>query len=170
MARRQVPRFVQRKRSLTDWARGLSISPQNVNPATKILLSTIVNTNAGITETIRRTRGLCAVKSDQNAAVEEQTGAYGMVIVTDLAAAAGAASIPGPFTDRNDDGWFLWVPFTQFTSGSVAGGYTSMQYQFDSKAMRKLEQGFSIAVMVENASAGDAFSFMHAFSLLASRT
>ncbi len=170
MARRQTRPFIQRKRSLTDWARGLSVAPTNVNAATKILLSTIVNTNQGITETVRRTRGVLSIKSDQSAAVEEQTGAFGMVIVTDLAAAAGAASIPGPFTERNDDGWFVWVPFTQFTSGAIAGGYTSMQYQFDSKAMRKLEQGFSIAIMVENASAGDAFSFMFGFSLLASRT
>ncbi len=80
--------------------------------STKILLGVFVLSNVGIGETVRRTIGNIWVVSDQAAADEVQVGAFGCIVVTDLAAAAGAASIPGPFTDANDDGWFVWQGFS----------------------------------------------------------
>ena len=126
--------------------------------------------NVGISETVRRTRGQIFVASDQGAAIEDQLGALGLMKVNDVALAAGAASIPGPVTDASDDGWFVWRPFTQI--GERAAGGTSalgILYEFDSKAMRTIEEGFGVAVMLENASPTHGITVSFAVSLLSSR-
>lgn len=139
--------------------------PVQIAVSTKVLLFTIELSNPGITETVRRTRGRFAL---QGVGEDKRLGALGFVIVNDLAAAAGVASMPGPVTDASDEGWFVWEPFV--SSKSSAAALESVNYEFDSKGMRKLEQGFQIAVIVENASAEDQFFFEIGFSLLASRT
>ncbi len=137
----------------------------------KTLIATLTLDNPGIAETIRRTRGVFSISSDQNAAIEDQVGAMGMMVVNDLAIAAGVASLPGPVTDANDDGWFVWVPFAQRgLAGAGPSNLASETYHFDSKAMRKVEEGFGIVLVVENASAAFGIAFMDAFSLLSSRT
>ncbi len=139
----------------------------------KVLLTSVVLSNPGIGETVRRTRGLISIMSDQQTVVEEQVGAFGMVVVTDLALAAGAASIPGPGTDASDDGWFVWVPFVQASEGNVGvadppGLPVSQRYEFDSKAMRRVEEGFVIAIMVENVHATMGLRIQDAESILTS--
>ncbi len=121
-----------------------------VAPATKVLVNIIVLSNPGIGETVRRTRGTIMVQSDQEGTSESQFGAVGFVVVNDLAIAAGAAAIPGPFSDQDDDGWYVWQPLL---ANFGAGENWAQIYEYDSKAMRRVEEGFSVAVMVENASA-----------------
>jgi len=124
--------------------------------------------NPGITETLIRTRGRFTVVTDAPIASEDQVGAWGMVVVNDLALAAGAASIPGPATDASDDGWFVWEGFNlvQASVGATAVTVEGTQMEFDSKAARRVEEGFSIAIMAENSSLTDAFNFYLALSLL----
>ena len=124
--------------------------------------------NPGISETVRRTRGFVSISSDQLGAQEEQVGAFGMMKVNDIAAAVGAASIPGPITDGNDDGWFVFQHFAQ-RGAAVVGQVASQTWDLDSKAMRTIEEGFSVALMVENAHATHTFIFQAALSLLSSR-
>ncbi len=76
--------------------------------------------------------------------------------------------MPGPVTDASDDGWFVWEPFWQRGADSIAA--TNPQYMFDSKAMRTVQEGFQIAVIVENASAAHVCEFGMGMSLLSSRT
>ena len=115
--------------------------------------------------TIVRVRGVLSVRSDQASVVEEQFGAMGFIIVTDNAVAAGAASIPSPQTDSDDDGWFVWVPFAQDgIQGSANKG--SNQYVIESKAMRRLESGQQLAVMVENIHSTEGLEFAMFFRLL----
>ena len=170
MANRRPGRRVQavgaRQRQPTNWARSTSATYVAVPAATKVLLAVITLSNPGIGETIRRTRGLISVGSDQNVAVEAQVGAYGMVVVSDLAIAAGAASIPGPITEATDDGWFVWVPFLKRGPSSTA--LEVINNEFDSKAMRRIEEGFCVAVLVENGSATDGLLFADMVSLLTS--
>ena len=172
-ARRQVAyRQPQRKRNATDWARVLD-NYTNVAAGTKVLLGTVILSNPGIGEVVRRTRGLLSVTSDQASAMESQIGAIGMIVVNDLALAAGAASIPGPVTDLDDDGWFVWQPFAQICGATVAGITTSSlpgRYDFDSKAMRRIEQGFGIAIMAESIAGVSPAEVSVNFSLLTSRT
>ena len=98
-------------------------------------------------ETVVRVRGEISVLSDQAAVQEPQMGALGLIRVTDRAIAAGAASIPGPITDGDDDGWFVWHPWAQ-ESGPVKGD--TFQRVIDSKAQRIVREGQQLAVMIES--------------------
>ncbi len=154
MANLQRQRTFQRtSRPNRSWFRIVTTSPVNVDALDKTLLATGVLDNQGIDETILRCVGVVSIQTDAAGAAEAQIGAFGMILVSDLAAAAGAASIPGPVIDGGDDGWFTYVPFAQswdFASG-VGRGPKSVQYHFDSKAKRVVSTGQSIAFMVENA-------------------
>ena len=166
MARTQRRSFTPRaKRSSSTWGRLTSIAPITVAPATKAIIATVNLNNPGISETVRRTRGIVLVHSDQSTLTEHPQGALGFVVVSDLAIAAGAASIPGPVTDSSDDGWFVWQPLLSVVSSGEAFAHL---FEFDSKAMRRVEDGFGVAVMVENASADDPFILTFGFSLLSS--
>ena len=153
-------------RAVTNWSRLVDATYGTVAAGTKVLFSTVTLSNPGISETVRRTRGVVTVRSDQTGGDEPQLGAMGMIVVNDLAIAAGVASIPGPVTDASDDGWFVWVPFLQ--SRMTDAARNSEQYQFDSKAMRRVEEGFTVAIVFENASATFGLQAAAGISILSS--
>ncbi len=160
-----------RIRASTDWVRIGNAAPTTVAALSKVLLAFVTPNLPNVT--VRRTRGRIVVLSDQTATVESQLGAVGFVKVNDLALAAGAASIPGPVTDENDEGWYVWEPIiavSAFTAGGSAGGQwaAGAAFEFDSKAMRKMPLGYNTAVMVENAHATDPFEIYFRFSQLSS--
>ena len=132
----------------------LIIPPTNLASNTKLLLGFFFLATA-FEETVVRVRGVLSISSDQTAAVEAQQGALGMIRTTDRARAAGAGSIPGPITDGDDDGWFVWNPWSQrLVSG--AGAPSSNVYQIDSKAQRIVREGQELAVMVESGGIADS--------------
>ncbi len=142
------------------WAGFRTNAPIAVPANTKILLSTLGLSNPGIDETVLRNVGIISIVTDQVVAGEQQIGAFGMVKVSTIAATAGAASIPGPITDASADGWFTYVPFAQefqFISAVGVAFNAATQYQFDSKAKRRVNTGFALAMMVENAHATHGF-------------
>ncbi len=158
-----------RSRPNRSWAISNNATFVGVGTASKLLLATLTPTNAGIDETIMRTVGMLAVATDQLAATENQIGAFGMIIVTDRAAAAGVASIPGPVTDGGDDGWFVYQPIVQqFGFGSAVGFDASLgqRYMVDSKAKRVLQNGEVVALVVENISAVHAFEIAFMLRIL----
>jgi len=167
--------FPQRRALGTNWARGVFAgAPTTLAPTTKSLIATVTLSNAGIGEVVRRTRGVMSVTSDQSTSLEQQVGAFGFIVVTDTALGQGITALPSPVTDRNDDGWFVWESFCQVMGNSV-GGATSLLsgpmpqiYQFDSKAMRKVEEGYAIVGIAENGGP-HGLEFMLNFSLLSSR-
>ncbi len=82
-----------------------------------------------------------------------------MGVFSDTAVAAGAASLPGPLTDASDDLWFVWIGLaTHVEVGATALNVQpnfGTHHHFDSKAMRRVEEGFQIVAMIElNASGG----------------
>ncbi len=164
-ARRQVRTSAPGR---TDWARQVATGLTVVPFLTKTFTAALALSNPGISETIRRTRGSLWVMSDQGAALEDEVGAMGFIMVNDVALALGATAIPGPVTEASDDGWFLWQPITQRSTANVNSAF-GMRYDFDSKAMRTVDEGFGVAVMVENASATFGLSFALSFSILTSR-
>ena len=165
-ARRSIQRGTVRRAPVT-WSRITSAATVAVAPATKVLLATFTLTG-DFGGTVRRTRGRFWVQSDQAAAFENQFGAFGAVVVSDLAIIAGVASIPSPVFDGDDDGWFLLEHIVQGGAQSSTGTAGSW-YQFDSKAMRKLEQGFGVAVVVENSSVLFSMQVAIGISLLVSQ-
>ncbi len=147
MVRRGGRSFPAKKIVNYTWAT-FEFNLTTVGPGNKILLGVFVLATA-FEETLVRTRGILSVSSDQSAAQEEQTGALGIIRVTDAAAAIGITAIPGPVTDGDDDGWVVWQPFSQRTT-NVIDGVQSHQYTIDSKAQRIVREGQQLAVVLEN--------------------
>jgi len=120
--------------------------------------------------TVVRTRGSLWVRSDQVAGTEEPFGALGFQIVNDNAATAGVASLDTPITNEGSDGFFVhqfWQAGFIFAdaTGFAAPGWS--RYDFDSKAMRKVESQDAIVVTLENASAGAGAAYILKFRMLA---
>ena len=172
-ARRVVTRapFQRRQRTATQWARIGNMAPVTFTANQAINIAVFVLANAGIGETVRRTRGIINVQSDQTANAENQVGALGAIVVLDAAITAGVASLPKPLTDQDDDGWLLWVPVNQMGSvniGSAALRDAQPPWFFDSKAMRKIEDGFSLVFIFESFTPG-AMVVSMSVSVLSSR-
>ena len=79
-------------------------------------------------------------------------GAMGIGIVSDQALAAGAASIPGPWTDSSWDGWFVhqFFAYRFEVTTDIGRLIASISIPFDSKAMRKVGTNESVVIMVES--------------------
>ncbi len=134
--------------------------------ASKVLLATFTASNSGIDETVLRCIGGVSVASDQSGANEEQIGAVGIIMVTDLAGAAGIASIPGASTDADDDGWFCHQTFAQRGSNGVVPD-AATYYPIDTKGKRILEgKGMLAAVVAENKHATHGLQLLLTIRLL----
>ena len=118
--------------------------------------SSIVESNATLTNTtVVRTRGVFSIQPQAFAADLTIVGAYGIGIVSDVAFAAGAASIPGPYTDKDWGGWFVWEAFSYRFEFADATGIliASITKEIDSKAMRKVKSDETVVVMCESQAA-----------------
>ena len=104
--------------------------------------------------TIIRTRGIFFARSDQTAALENYGVAFGGAVVSDQASAIGVTAVPTPDTDRDSDLFFLYEEIAGtfgFISGTGARDIGHLR-SFDSKAMRKVEEGQDIVFTLENTS------------------
>ena len=159
MARQSRQRFNRGgARPNRGWSVSMASTFSTLAVSSKVLVVGFVPATA-IDLTVLRTVGVLAIASDQSAATEEQIGAFGMIMVSDTAFAAGAASIPSPVADAENDGWFVFQAFNQASERSL-GSRSSVEYHFDSKAKRIVPStGVTIAVMIANASASHAAEF-----------
>ena len=105
--------------------------------------------------TIVRNRGILSVKSSQSAADANLVGAMGVGIVSAEALAAGAASIPGPFSQAEWDGWMVWQPIAFAFEFLDATGVliNTREFMIDSKAMRKVGANEAAVTMFESQNA-----------------
>jgi len=165
-------RQVQRQKAGTNWSRVVSAVQITIAASSKVLLTSFSLDNPGIMETVRRTRGKIMVSADV-AGVEPRVGAFGLIVINDVAKALGVTGIPGPVTDADNDDWFVWEPFGAITAMIEGAGSTTgngpMVFEFDSKAMRRIPDGSGVAVMVENASGTTGLKFWFGMSILSSR-
>ncbi len=150
------------------WA-GVAATAQVVVAAnTKVLLGSFQPTTSGDV-TVLRTVGYLTAFSDQNTSDETQVGAFGMIVVTDTALGIGVTAIPGPVSQIADDGWFIYQPFGQGQEFSSAVGHDSVSGNtmvIDSKGKRIVEDGRSVAIMVENAHATHGMTFLFSVRML----
>jgi len=104
--------------------------------------------------TVVRTRGYWTIFSDQTAATEFYEAAFGMIVVSDQAVAAGVASVPTPATDTASD-WHVYQRLANQYEVTAAGGgagsglINGTSAEFDSKAMRKVDLGEDLISVVE---------------------
>ncbi len=158
MARRVGSAFRGRRQSLrrqTSWGPGPRGSVSQ-SVAGKILFPiATVPTTEGLT--VVRTRGeLLLYLSGSDGATSGISLAFGMAIVSDEALGAGVGAVPGPFTDPNFEGWFVYWTGSLFGSAATgAAGANVVRLPIDSKAMRKFFAGTSmVAVLESSAEAG----------------
>ncbi len=112
--------------------------------------------------TIVRTRGSYNVRSDQKAATEFYGVSMAFAVVTDQAVAIGATAVPTPDTDRGSDKFFVFEDvFGEFNFQSGVGieGLNGISRDFDSKAMRKVQNGEDIISVLEAPSTSGVMSF-----------
>ncbi len=166
--RRRVP--TRGNRNPTNWAGVVASGVFAVPASTKVLISTFIPVFAG-GETMRRLRGTFYVVATSAFVYH---GAVGAFVANDTAVAAGVASLLDPVTDASDDAWFWYQSF--HGSGNVAGepgsagGGAAQVYMIDSKAMRRVDAGYSVAIVVANGSAVSSFNIAFSARLLGSES
>ncbi len=105
--------------------------------------------------TIVRTRGFLHLKSDQTAAAEDQAVNLGYAVVSVQASAIGVTAVPTPTTDQGSDLWFVFQSLMAAVNAGAGDGQARGQGKdYDSRAMRKVEDGEDIVVVVESEVAG----------------
>ena len=157
MARRAVsfrgPALRQGQRRKSTWIQ-ISLGPTTIASSGSVLIGSL---NAAALAfrpfTVVRTRIYMHIESDQSAASEQVRGAFGAIVVSDQAVAAGVASIPVPVT-HSDAPFFVYEPFVNsFLFGDGTGFITPVGTNIiiDSKAMRKVDVNEDIALQAQNA-------------------
>ena len=116
--------------------------------------------------TITRVVGSLYVSSDQNAAVENPFGAWGMCVVSEEADAIGVTALPDPTVNPNSDLWFAYQSFAAEGAASTNVGQPPAISRFDFRAQRKVADGSDISIMIANASAADGMKFILNFRFL----
>ena len=171
MARRSFSRLPARRqgpRRMSQWvASADSTASQTLAAATAVIDSSFTAASLAaqfVPSTVVRVRGTLWVASDQASASEEPFGALGFSVVEEAARAAGVASVLTPINDETSDGFWVWLPFqAYFATGQ---GVTWQRYDFDSKAMRKIENDDAIIVTLENAHATFGLEYILKFRML----
>ncbi len=108
--------------------------------------------------TIVRNRGFWHIRSDQGTASETQAVSFAFSVVSDEALAVGVTAVPTPGTGKESDLFFVFETLlTALNFGSAIG----VQHPFgvgavyDSKAMRKVEDGQDIAQTIQTEGISD---------------
>ena len=120
--------------------------------ASSIVASFDPGAAAMVKPTIVRSRGVLSVRSASSAADVSVVGAFGMCVVSDQVFTAGAASVPGPWTDGDWDGWFVWQAFSLSleVTTDISRIINDRIFEIDSKAMRKVNENETILLVVES--------------------
>ncbi len=118
--------------------------------------------------TIVRSRGFMHLESDQTAGQEEQAINYGECVVSDQAVLIGVTSVPTPTTDKGSDLWYVFQALMASHGAGTVDSELGQWIQYDSRAMRKVEDGSTIVTVVETelAALTSGVGFRHTGRLL----
>ncbi len=152
---RHLPRQMVRSQRSNVWL-FWEVNPVVVAAASSVLVASLNAAALALRPfTVIRTHLVFHAETDQSAASELNQGAMGMVVVSDQASATGAGATPNPIGNA-DAPWFVYQPWIDsFLLGDATGFIesTGIQYDVDSKAMRKVGINEDIIMEVENGSA-----------------
>jgi len=146
-----------RSRRLVAWDRGPCTSQGTISTVTKLPWATGVTLSQESEATIVRIRGRARIHlRSATTAGDGMSGAVGIGIVTDQAAAIGVTAIPGPFTDADWSGW-IWHSYFQIyavvsqvaDADKARNANIDVTLDIDSKAMRKFTQNQTLIAMWE---------------------
>ena len=154
----------------TSW---FGISPTNTNLPAANSAILFTGLTAGLLAmrpfTVIRTRGFWHISSDQEIADEVQQVGMSLSVVSDQALAIGITAVPTPFADVESDLFFMYeLLTTRFLLGSAVGfaGDFGVGAKFDSRAMRKVEEGQDLAYVLEAASTSNGTNVQKAGRVL----
>ena len=168
MARKYIHRNLKSRRE-TLWIGG-SESDDGIGAAAAVLVAGFNAAALALRPfTIVRTRGVISVRSDQVSAGENQFVQYGMSVVSDQAFAIGVTAVPTPFTDQGSDLFFVHEMIAnrfEFITGVGFYSVGNRAHYFDSKAMRKVNDDESLAVVKETTTASLGASVYDSFRML----
>ncbi len=102
--------------------------------------------------TIVRTRGMMSYIPTDPSLNGRLAGAIGMGVVSAEALAIGVTALPGPFSNADWGGWFVWRSFAGVwdVTTDIGRAITSFTMEIDSKAMRKVDANSALVVVVES--------------------
>ncbi len=142
-------------RRVTQWVGSADTGFTTIGAGASVLMQSIATLG---NTTVVRVRGIMSVTPGSVASDQNLVGAMGIGIVSDQAFAAGAASIPGPWTDPDWGGWLVWLPWSFAWEFGTAVGvqFRGVESIIDSKAMRKIAPNETLVVMGESQSAAAA--------------
>ena len=172
MARNLMVRRSFRGRSspgrLTEWFASAVQTDYLALPANTVVLDQSLTTieKAKRPFTVTRVVGSLFLQSDQNAAVETPFGAFGMIVVTEAAVAAGIASIPNVYSSAENDGFFVHQFMSAEGSASTNVGRPLERFSFDFRSQRKVQDGEDIAVVLQNGNLTDGLDYLVSFRML----
>ena len=146
--------FIQRSgrmRRETQWIASTVINATPAAASTAIILTTLGAILALRPFTVVRTIGSLYARSDQTGALEAYSVRYGHCVVSDQAAAIGVTAVPTPDTDVASDLWFVFEEI--FGTFGFISGVGALQLgemvKFDSRGMRKVEEGQDMISVIE---------------------
>jgi len=159
---------VARRESI--WISQIPIDTTLAAASTAALISTLNAAALALRPfTVVRTRGSLWVRSDQTVTSEDYQASLGLAVVSEQAVAIGVTAIPTPETDRNSDLWFVYETLQQaFTRFDATGtmGMEGAVKEFDSKAMRKVEEGEDLVTVIETSAVSLGAQVMVSFRML----
>jgi len=112
--------------------------------------------------TLIRTRGrFAAFIGNATSVGDGYQGAFAIGITQAAATAVGITAVPTPITEQDWDGWIFWQAFgvhsqVDKTVSLAPGAAGAIDFEVDSKAMRKLDLLDSIYAVVEITEIGTA--------------
>ena len=134
---------------LTTWFE-LKPVETTITEATAALVATFTTAELALRPfTIVRTHLELWLRSDQAAAIERQHCGIGLAVVSDQAIAVGVTAVPTPVTEAASNLWFLHQFMSAAESNLTDRTRNGTFRTVDSKAMRKVEVGQDLAVVVE---------------------
>ncbi len=149
----------QRRESL--WLSGVTVSTALAAGSTAVLQGSLNAAALALRPfTIVRTRGYMYLRSDQAANTEFWDVAYGNIIVTDQAVAIGVTAVPTPVTEDASD-WHVYerlIGTIRVISAIGTQTYEGVGKDIDSKAMRKVDLGEDLIIVVESGALTDGAS------------
>ena len=134
------------------------IGPTNTNmgaASTAVLLNTLGASALAIRPfTIIRARGSMFLESDTITASEFYQASLGFAVVSEQAVAIGVTAIPTPQTDAGSDLWFVYESLQGRLRFATSAGFrdTGHLKDYDSRAMRKVEEGQDLVIVAETSS------------------
>ena len=151
------------QRRPVSWAVGPQDAGGTISTSGKTIWSSSISESVADEKTIVRIRGGGRILLKTAAAAGDGfLVALGICVAESVAATLGVTALPGPLTDSDWDGW-MWhkVLFCQSVTATIADGVNassaSVQYDIDSKAMRKWDQGAQLVIgMIETTELGTA--------------